>query len=227
MKKTNLSKFLLLIITFVISFAPFLMIGYSNEIGIPNGLNVNHIHSLSILTEEIPTTLTFTKSSEDIIHVKWKWGGSIDGTGSWDVNINTNIVSNMQNWGPDDDSHNWAWIYTDVSLNDQITIFNVIKQMNTGNGDTVYNITGEAMYGSMEVWVLEDIYGSELWYEQERGFLVNGTNKHSTGWEVFEFVNAGIPTPGVLPGYSFFLLFGAILGFGLVMIKYKLKKKKV
>ncbi|MFX1549283.1 MAG: hypothetical protein ACFFB9_02915 [Promethearchaeota archaeon] len=223
MRKTNLSKTLLFIITFTIFFPYFLPISYSNEIGIQSGLHINHLHSLSIYPEEIPTTLTFTKTSENIFHVKWRWGSPFDDTGSWDVNISTNIVSNMQNWGPENDSHNWAWIYTDIVLNDQIIIFNVMKEMNTGDGDTLYNVTGEAMHGTIEVWVLEDEFGSEVWYEKERGFLVNGTNKHSTAWEKFDFVSVSVDQG--IPGYSYFLLFGAILGFGVLLIRYKLKKK--
>jgi hypothetical protein len=220
MKKSNTISFILLLITVSLFFSSFLSFGCSNEVGIKDGMVIKHIHSLSIYPEEIPTKLTFTKSSENTFHVNWRWGGSIGDTGSWDVTISSNIVSNMHNWGPENDSHNWAWIYTDVALNDQITIFNVIKQMNTGDGDTVYNITGEAMHGAMEVWVLEDQFESEVWYEKERGFLVNGTNKHSTGWETFEFVSVSVSKPGI-PGYSYLLVLGIITTVSIIIIKKK------
>jgi hypothetical protein len=62
-----------------------------------------------------------------------------------------------------------------------------------------------------------------VWYEKERGFLVNGTFKYSSSWQKYSFVSATVD-PGI-PGYNYFLLFGAILGCGIILIKYRQRKK--
>ncbi len=228
MKKSNLMKSLLVVITSSILFSFFLPIAYSNEIGIFDGMYVKHIHFLSTYPEDIPTTLTWTKMSDDIFHVNWEWEGSIDDTGSWDVNITTRIISNVVNWGPV--NHTAFWIYTDASLNDQIIIPNIYLDYPNGE-DTTFNITGEAMYGSMAVWQLEDAYGSVLLFEKTKGFLVNGTISHLTNYETFEFVETNAFDPpedtgnGAIPGYSYLLLVGIIASISIILIiKQKIKK---
>ncbi|MFW9942371.1 MAG: hypothetical protein ACFFFT_15135 [Candidatus Thorarchaeota archaeon] len=198
MKKSKLAKFFLLLITFSIIFSHFLVIGYSAVVGIPNGLQVKHDYSTNAMPGVItPSTLTYTLTSSDVIHIVNYLGGDIDDTGSWDVNTSTRIISNQENFGPFDDDHSVFWIYTDVALNDQMLMCNIWKGVHSGTGDTLFNITGESMHGTMEVWVLEDIYGSEMWYEKERGFLVNGTMIHVGDYNMYEFVSAEIPKPGI------------------------------
>ena len=75
----------------------------------------------------------------------------------------------------------------------------------------------------MEVWELEDAFGSVLWYEKSKGFLVNGTNRYSAFWEKYEFIetNAFSSPEGGIPGYNYFFLFGLLLVSALVILKNK------
>lgn len=227
MKKSKLTHSIFLLTIFSLFFSHIIAIGYSNEVGITNGMYVNYINSDSYRPGElIPSTVTFSKTSDEIFHVEWKWEGSYNILGSWDVNISTRIVSNMQTFGPKEGSHDVVWIYTDVSLNDQIIMYNHILDVNDGlgNGDTVFNITGEAMYDTMEVWELRDAFGSVIWYEKSKGFLLNGTHRYLTDWQKFEFEGtnafskAGIP--GIL-GYNYFFLIGLLLVSAIVILKNK------
>ncbi len=228
MNKSKLTNYIFLLSIFSLFFSHIIAIDYSNEVGITNGMYVRHTLSQYMFhagTTGIETELTFTKTSDEIIHVEWWWGGSWQDTGSWDVTISTNIVSNMvagsSTMGHEDGCHNAFWIYTDVSLNDQIIMYNHYKDVITGNGDTLYNITGEAVYRSMAVWELEDAFGSRVWYEKSKGFLVNGTNRYTGGyWETFEFeaTNASF---GAVPGYNYFFLIGLLLISAIVILKNK------
>ena len=227
MKKSKLAEISLFLITFSILFSHFLAIGYSAVVGIPNGLKVKHNYSTNAMPGIItPSTLTYTLPSSDIIHIVNYLGGDIDDTGSWDVSTSTRIISNQENFGPFDNDHSVFWIYTDVSLNDQIVMCNIWKGVHTGVGDTTFNITGEAILDTVDVWVLEDAYGSELWYEKERGFLVNGSMIHIGDYNMYEFVSAGVPkpTPGI-PGYSFVLVISIIAIVSIIVIRRQKVKK--
>ena len=224
MNKSKLTNNIFLFIIFSLFFSNIVAIGYSNEVGITEGMYVKHFLTQHNHLDGWPSTLTFSKTSEDLFHVSWRWEDpSTMGTGSWDVTISTNLVSNMDNFGPDDDSHNGCWIYIDASLNDSIIMFNHPKKLDTGAGDTVYNITGETTYKSMAVWELEDAFGSVLWYEKSKGFLVNGTNRYSAFWEKYEFIETNAfssPEEGI-PGYNYFFLFGLLLVSAIVILKNK------
>ena len=215
MKKSNIISFFLLLITVSLFFSSFLTFGCSSEVGIKDGMVVKHIYRISMLDEDIPTNFTFTKKSSDIFHVVWEYGGSIDMIGSWDVDVSTSIVSNMLMFGPDVGTHNHAWIWTDVSLNDQVLIFNFFS-----NSDHLLNITGEAMHGSMEVWQLEDDEGSVVWYEKTQGFLVNGTFRYSSDWQKYTFVSVSVPNPNQgIPGYNYLLILGIITIISIILMK--------
>ncbi len=230
MNKSKLTNNIFLFIIFSLFFSNIVAIGYSNEVGITDGMYIKHFLTQHSHLDGWPTTLTFSKTSDDLFHVTWRWESPSDmGSGHWDVTISTNIVSNMDNFGPPDDSHNGCWIYINASLNDQIIMYNHPKESYTGDGDTVYNITGEysitggTMDVSMEVWELEDAFGSVLWYEKSKGFLVNGTNRYNAYWEKYEFIetNAFSSPEGGIPGYNYFFLFGLLLVSAIVILKNK------
>jgi len=224
MNKSKLTNYIFLLIIFSLFFSHIIAIGYSNEVGITDGMYVNYTTSdASRRGELIPTTITFSKTSDEIFHVEWEWKGSYDILGSWDVTISTKIVSNMVNFGPQKDSHDPFWIYTDVSLNDQIILYNAIYDFSPGVafGDTVFNITGEAMYKSMEVWELRDAFGSVVWYEKSKGFLLNGTQRYLTDWQKFEFEGTNAFKKAVIPGYNYFFLIGLLLVSAIVILKNK------
>lgn len=226
MNKRNFMKYCILGITILICFSHLLAISYSNEVGITDGMYIKHTYTCSqypghssscgtIFLVGVDSTLKFSKTSNDIFHVEWEWKDCA--TNSWDVNSSTRIVSNNGHisWGPDDDSHNFEWIYTDVSLDDQILLFNFWKYT-----DAIFNITGEAMLGSREVWQLEDVYGSVVWYDKVDGFLVNGTFRYLTDWEKFEFIEIGSSNSGTpfIPGYNILLLLGVLFLTGCILI---------
>ncbi|MFX0039118.1 MAG: hypothetical protein ACFFB9_02905 [Promethearchaeota archaeon] len=225
MKRSNTKKSILFIVIFSMFFSYFLAIGYSNVVGIPEGFQLKQIMSLKQVPEPFPSTYTFTYTSSDLLHIENYLGGIIDDTGSWDVNTTTRIVSNTLNFGPSIGDHSVFWIYTDVALNDQIVMCNLWLDAHTGSGDTGFNITGEAMHGTMEVWILEDEFGSEVWYEKERGFMVNGTLQHSGDYNKYEFVSASVPSPPAVPGYNCVLIITVIAIVTIMIIKKQNAKK--
>ncbi len=215
MKRSNTIKILFSLVLCSIFFSNFLTVGYSTGVEIPGGLQVVHNLSSSVMQTH-RSTVTFTRPTSDIIHVVWYLGDPIDDTASWDVNIHTRIVSNSQTFGLWDGEHSFFWIYANVSLDDQLVLSNIWKHIHAADGNAVYNVTGEGMHGSMDCWILEDAYGSELWYEKQRGFLVNGTSTYSTDYHTYELVSAGIPG---IPGYNFLLLVSIIAIVSIIIIK--------
>ncbi len=219
-------KSLLGLITSSILLSCFLSVAYSNEIGIFDGMYVNHTYTLSPMPgTEIPMTLTFLKISEDIFRIENELKAPINDDGSWDVNITTRIISNVVNFGPFNGNHSVFWIYTDISINDQFPMCNIWRCVHGFDGDVLFNVTGEAMLGSMAVWVLEDDYGSILWFEKTKGFLVNGTINHLTDWNSYEFVSTNAFDPpedtdgAAISGYSYLLLIGIIASVSIILIK--------
>ncbi|UCC18444.1 MAG: hypothetical protein JSV62_10035 [Promethearchaeota archaeon] len=230
MKKTNLMRFLLTLFASLIFLSFSLPIGYSNEVGIFDGLYIEHIYTLSPMPgEEIPMTMTFSKTSEDMFNIENELKNPINDIGSWDVNTTTRIISNVVKFGPFEGNHSVFWIYTDVSINDQIRMCNIWRCVHGYDGDVLFNVTGEAMHGSMEVWQLEDDYGSLLWYEKTIGFLVNGTINHLTDWNSYEFssTNAFDTTvASAIPSYMLIIIVPVI---GIVSIGFAIfinRKKK-
>jgi hypothetical protein len=226
MKKSSLIKCSLFLITISLFSSFFASKGSSNEVGITDGLVINRIYgyyNYPYSALNIPSTFTFTNNTKQSFHIEWYLGGSIDATGFWDVNTSSRVVANQTSPGPDNDSHDFAWIWTDVQIDDQIMIFNFFS-----NTDHQFNVTGEAMHGTMAVWVLEDDYGSEVWYHKEKGFIVNGTFRYQNSWQNYELVpEAGNGDP-TIPGYDIFLLIGSILSIGVIIsiILVRIKKSK-
>ncbi|NHJ25407.1 MAG: hypothetical protein EAX89_12570 [Candidatus Lokiarchaeota archaeon] len=236
MNKLKYQKFMVMIAIFVICLVNITTIGYSDEIGVTDYMYVKHTYCCSKYPGHssfcgtafidpapgVTTTFKFSKTSSDILHVEWEWGSDC-GTNYWDVNSSSRIVSNNGHaaWGPSNGAHNMEWIYTDVSLNDQVIIFNFWRY-----ADTVFNITGEAMQGSREVWELKDAYGSVIWYDKADGFLVNGTFRYQSDWERIEFIDVGVENPEnpTIPGYNFPLILGVLSLMGIIITKMKSKK---
>jgi len=223
MNKSKVANYIFLSIIFSLLFSHIVAIGYSNETGMTDGMYVKHRISKSSMQGDKGTTLTVSKTSDDIFHVTWQIAGS-SSTGSWDVNISTNIVSNASNPAPGEGSHNGFWIHIDVSLNDEIMLYNVDK-----GTDAVFTITGETTYKSMAVWELEDAFGSVVWFEKSKGFYVNGTTRYLTSWEKLEFVETNaLPEAGDpgIPGYNYFFLIGLLLVSAIVILKNKSIREK-
>ena len=81
------------------------------------------------------------------------------------------------------------------------------------------------------VWVLEDEYGSVVWFEKTIGFLVNGTFRYNTDWQTFEFAetnafgSSGDTGDGAIPGYNYLILVGIIAIVSIIIIKKQKIKK--
>ncbi|MFX1554134.1 MAG: hypothetical protein ACFFBV_09425 [Promethearchaeota archaeon] len=226
-------KYSFLLIILIGLFSQFISYGRSAPSGIFDGLYISHIHSLSTYPEEIPTNLSYTHVSGDIYHVEWAWGGSIGSTGSWDVNINTRIVSNVQVFGPPNGSHPAFWIHTNISLYDEIISSCALTSAGT------FTISNNLVipYGniSINIWEMTDPDNTKVWYEKSTGILLNGTFRKGTiHWESFEYVDtnavfteATIPSDGgTIPGYNYFLLISMFCLIGIIIIQYKSKKRK-
>jgi len=190
MNKSQTIKTIFLLISLLSIFSSFIQFGSSYEIGIFNGMYVNHTYTSSAMPDEVPMTLTFSKLTDDMFHIENELKDPINDVGSWDVNTTTRVISNVVNFGPFDGDHSVFWIYTNISIDDQFMMCNIWKGVHNGftNGDTLFNVTGEALHGTMAVWQLEDVYGSILWYEKTKGFLVNGTLMYLTDWNNYEFI---------------------------------------
>ena len=225
-------KYSFLLITLIGLFSQFVAYGCSAETGIFDGLIVKHIHSLSIYPEEIQTNLTYTHVSGDVYHAEWAWGGSINLTGSWDVNVDTRIVSNMQVFGPDNGSVSSFWIPKNVSLHDQVLSSCAYAF------DNLYDISEELVipYGniSIEVWEITDAANSRVWFEKSTGLLLNGTFRYQGNWEKFEFfetnavfAEAVSPSPEGIPGYNYIFVISIFCLIGVILIQYKTKIGKI
>ncbi|MFX1487993.1 MAG: hypothetical protein ACFFBI_02525 [Promethearchaeota archaeon] len=165
-------------------------------------------------------------------HAEWAWGGSINLTGSWDVNVDTRIVSNMQIFGPENGSASAFWLYTNISLYDQVL------SSCAYHSNILYDISGELVipYGdiSIGVWEMTDVANTRVWFEKSTGLLLNGTFHYQTNWEKFEFVEtnavfteASTSSGGNgIPGYNYIFVISMLCLIGITLIQYKLKKVK-
>lgn len=71
MNKPKLTNYIFLSIIFSLFFSHIIAIGYSNEVGITDGMYVNYTCSDSTRPgESIPTTATFSKTSDEIFRVE-------------------------------------------------------------------------------------------------------------------------------------------------------------
>ena len=125
----------------------------------------------------------YTHMSENFFNVSY----SDLGTGSItnfnihyteDIQKRTNDFDGFPVWLPGTEligNTPFIWIYTNVSLGDNISI-------NLSDGiNHIFNVSKEDIYelsdiGAIEVWILEDMTspGCFGWYEKETGFLLKG-----------------------------------------------------
>jgi hypothetical protein len=122
----------------------------------------------------------------------------------WVVDSQSRIVSGGSAFG--DGTHTPAWIFTDVSLGDEIFI------AVDGEGDHLFSVAGELIYdlpgfGEVDVWVLEDLDlpGGFAWYEKSTGILLSGTFFYNSGANnyTFSFIDTNVEftyVNGVPPG---------------------------
>jgi hypothetical protein len=230
----KLMKYVIVVIIMSFFFSHIITIGYSAPTGIFSGLYVKYIHSDSFhLGETQDAEIKFSKDTDEIYHVTWTLsagtlGLTTGGTGSWDENLNTRVVSNIVLPGPVDGSHTWTRILTNVSLNDSVKIY-----IHLG-GDQDFNVSSELNrtfpgIGEVGIWELKDSNGSVVWYEKSKGIFLNGTFHYLTFWKKSEFVDTnaleGLVTEDSLPGYNFVFLISMTSIIGVIIIKHRSRKR--
>ncbi|NHI91794.1 MAG: hypothetical protein EAX96_04775 [Candidatus Lokiarchaeota archaeon] len=139
-----------------------------------DGMYVNHIFNYG---SDNPSSFQYSKISDDYYGVIWDISYS---SSSWDVNINTRLMSNAIGMSFGSNTHTPVWIFTNVALGDSVSI------AIDGIGDHVFKVNSTKIcnlpgYGYVELWELVDLTtpGSIAWYEASTGILINGTFKYN------------------------------------------------
>jgi hypothetical protein len=153
-----------------------------------DGMYIDHIYSYPGYS--CPSRFSYSYYSGNLFFETWDvWGGSY----TWFVDNQTRLMSGGSVFG--DGNHTPAWIFTDVSLGDEILI------AADAEGDHLFSVAGELIYdlpgfGPVNVWVLEDLTlpGGVAWYEKSTGILLNGTFYYDGGsyWYTFDFVDTNV-----------------------------------
>ncbi len=128
----------------------------------------------------------------DLFYGMWYISGSPDAV--WKVDTKTRIMTEGTPFG--DGTHTPIWIFTHVSLGDEVLI------ATDGLGDHLYNVTDEQTYDlpnfdTIDVWVLEDITipGSFAWYEKTTGILIKGKFYVGSWWFALDCYNTNVDFP--------------------------------
>ncbi|KKN21206.1 hypothetical protein LCGC14_0927780 [marine sediment metagenome] len=168
-----------------------------------NGMYINY--TFSIFGDNMPAQFTYSYVTRDIFRVDWYM--NLTYHMYWDVDVKTRILENSGGDGYQfgDYIHTPIWIFTDVILDDKISIAVDYE------GDHLFNVSRDLIYelpgfGPVEVWELEDLTfpGGIAWYEKSTGILLNGTFFYYLGGNYsysFAFVDTSpdsliITTPG-------------------------------
>ncbi|TKJ27479.1 MAG: hypothetical protein CEE42_02145 [Promethearchaeota archaeon Loki_b31] len=166
------------------------------DIELFDGMYIDHIWTVP--SDIYPSRFSYSYYSGSLFIETWDiMGFSIP----WYVDSQTRLMSGGSVFG--DGTHTPAWIFTDVSLGDEILIAVV------GEGDHLFSVAGELIYdlpgfGSVGVWVLEDLTlpGGVAWYEKSTGILLKGTFFYGGGAAnyTFDFVSTNVEFTYVPPG---------------------------
>ncbi|MFX0103104.1 MAG: DUF2341 domain-containing protein, partial [Candidatus Hodarchaeota archaeon] len=185
--------------SFVRTNAPFKILKIS---GLFDGLYIDHLWEFGGINET--SKMTYTNVSGNDFHCQWLT--SVSGSGEWDVNNETRVMSNNSGLPSFmDGAHDPGWIYSDVSAGDNVSI------AVDGAGDHEFQVTGDLHhyilgYGYVDVWILEDLTEppGTLWYEKSTGILLNGTVYWGGGimWCTYHFVGTNAPITPSMNYYS-------------------------
>ncbi|MFX1348235.1 MAG: CARDB domain-containing protein [Promethearchaeota archaeon] len=148
-----------------------------HEIHLFDGLHINY--TFTIFGYEKPSQVNYSHISGPIFNVDWYVYeyGSLSHM-FWDVNAKTRIMENSggDGWQFGNGTYTPIWIFTEVSIGDLIYI------AVDAEGNHLFEVTGESYYilpgyGSVQVWVLEDlsIPGGIAYYDKNTGILLHGT----------------------------------------------------
>lgn len=170
---------------------------------------------------------SYVHDTGDLYNVTW-WNQQPAGSFPWVENIQTRLISNS--YGPfGDGNHTLIWVFTNLSIGDLIPI------VVSGEGDHSFNVTDELTvnypgFGSLNVWVLEDlVYSTHVWYERSTGLLINGTFQRSVGslnytlTETNMFSTQSGAGSGI-PGFEIFLVLPIISIVSMIILR---RRKKI
>lgn len=173
-----------------------------------DGLWLNYTYDSGI---PLNSTFNYNFESGTLYNVTWTNKGYVEYPSfSWLEDTQTRLTSNSTGaFG--DGVHTPIWIFTNLTIGNSTTI--VVGS----DFDHAYTVTGELEvnypgFGTFNVWVLEDdIYSNQAWYEQNTGFLINGTFQWSGGMYIFNLTATNLfPKPegrgGEIPSYEIYLV---------------------
>jgi hypothetical protein len=139
----------------------------------------------------------------------WNVAGMV---GSWDIDLDTRIMSNCVSPCFVEGTHTPFWISTNAQLND------IIQICVNGEGDHNFQISDDLIFdlpgfGLIEVWELEDLTvpSGVAWYEKSTGILLNGTFFYGGGANnyTFDFVDTNVEFIYAVPPGNFTLFSNA------------------
>jgi hypothetical protein len=176
-----------------------------------DGMYTNYIANYMNITTG-PSNFSYSSISGNTSRGNWYvYWDDTDFNCYWDVDVATRIMTNVTDWGVfDEGHHDPGWIFTIISLGSSILIAIGGLEEHTFNitDELIYDLPG---YGSVGVWVLEDLtLPGNAWYEKSTGILLKGSFLNSNGENyTLDFVSTNVEfTYAVLPG-SFALSFNA------------------
>lgn len=136
-----------------------------------------------------PSNVSYSHISGNLYDVVWSLGTWFD---YWQVDSNTREISGSISTYFADFTHTPFWIFTNVSLGDNVLISSI------WDGDHTFEVTDELIYdlpgyGPVGIWVLQDLADptAVVWYEKSTGILLNGTFYYGGGnnYLIFDFIS--------------------------------------
>ena len=226
MKSKTTTYFLIIFLSFSI-FATFSSYSFglkgnlkTSQGEIFDGLYANYTYDWGLIYN---TGFSYVHDSGDLYNVTM---GILEPAASltWLENIQTRLISNSNSVAFGDGNHTAIWVFTNLSIGDLIPI------MVIGDFDHTFNVTDELTvnypgFGSLNVWVLEDlIYSTHAWYERSTGLLINGTFQRPIGNPIIFTLtdtNMFLPQSGAgngIPGFEIFLVLPIICIVSLIIL---------
>ncbi|MFX0100807.1 MAG: hypothetical protein ACFFCS_14625 [Candidatus Hodarchaeota archaeon] len=119
---------------------------------------------------EVNTTVSRLNSTHFLMSNEVSMGGYPPGIGYHNSELSTRLINNASS-GLNNNTHDTFWIFTDVALNDNVSIGAPVE------GDRSHKITGTetivTVIGSLECWKLEHpATNSAWWYEKTTGLCI-------------------------------------------------------
>lgn len=228
MKSKTTTYFLIIFLSFSI-FATFSSYSFgeqgnlrTSQGNIFDGLYANYTYDWGLIYN---IGFSYVHDSGDLYNVTWRiLQPAVALSSTWFENIQTRLISNSNTGAFGDGNHTAIWVFTNLSIGDLVPIVVV------GESDHTFNVTDELTvnypgFGSLNVWVLEDLtYSTHAWYERSTGLLINGSFQRSVGTPIiFTLTDTNMFTPqsgsgNGIPGFEIFLVLPLISIVSLIIL---------